>query len=274
MQERKIVRTIGLIFALLMVRLWLIQGELAAEEPALSVMSDAEPFPELYVVEDEQNDDQMEKNTETMQEVGKTVYLTFDDGPSKNTEKVLDVLKEYDIKATFFVIGKDLTENGIEQMKRAVEEGHVIGMHTYSHDYQCIYSSVNDFLADFNELRQTLTDILGVSPTIFRFPGGSYCSYGKTIRKDLIAEMTRRGYAYYDWNVSAEDSVGTVTAYSIKKNIFPRVYEVEEPIILMHDSIINNLTAQVLPDIIDQLIEEGYSFDTLKGREPLHFGEY
>lgn len=277
-------RTLCVIFALLLVRLWLVQGEMTAEEMALPVMSDAEPFPELYAdkkveesVEEptEQETDGSElPDAETMQELKKTVYLTFDDGPSKNTAKVLDVLKEYDIKATFFVIGKDLSEEGIEQMKRAIEEGHVIGMHTYSHDYKCIYASVQDFLADLDALRKTLTEILGESPNIFRFPGGSYCSYGKSIRKELIEEMTRRGYTYYDWNVSAEDSVGTVTAYSIRKNIFPRVYEVDAPIILMHDSVVNNLTAEVLPDIIKELLEKGYSFDTLKERKPLHFGEY
>lgn len=222
-------------------------------------------FPELYAWEDEA--------IEVTVLPQKTVYLTFDDGPSKNTGKILDILKKYDIKATFFVIGKDLSEEGIENMKRAAAEGHAIGMHTYSHDYKKIYSSVEDFLSDYDLLRQKLEEQLGFSPTIFRFPGGSYCSYGTDIRTELITEMTRRGYSYYDWNVSAEDAVGTVTAYSIRKNIFPRVYEVTAPVILMHDAPLNNLTAELLPEIIETLLAEGYCFETLETREPLHFGE-
>ena len=222
-------------------------------------------FPELYAWEDEA--------IEVLTTPQKTVYLTFDDGPSKNTGKILDILEQYQIKATFFVIGKDLSEEGVENMKRAATEGHAIGLHTYSHDYKKIYSSVSDFLADYDLLRQELEKQLGYSPTIFRFPGGSYCSYGKNIRSELIEEMTRRGYTYYDWNVSAEDAVGTVTAYSIKNNIFPKVYNVSAPVILMHDAPLNNLTAELLPEIIEALLAEGYQFETLETREPLHFGE-
>ncbi|MBP3569541.1 MAG: polysaccharide deacetylase [Lachnospiraceae bacterium] len=229
------------------------------------ISSYKDAFPELYAWED--------AAVEVLTTPQKTVYLTFDDGPSKNTGKILDILAAYDIKATFFVIGKDLSEEGWENMKRAVAEGHAIGLHTYSHDYHKIYASVEDFLSDYDQLRQELEQQLGFSPTIFRFPGGSYCSYGTTIRTNLIDEMTRRGYTYYDWNVSAEDAVGTVTAYSIKKNIFPKVYEVTAPVILMHDAPLNTLTAELLPEIIETLIAEGYHFETLETREPLHFGE-
>lgn len=272
MDYHKIARTICMILFLFTVRLWLIEeGEHKEEAPSLQTSSDAvaldyrDAFPELYAQEDEA--------LEAVTELQKTVYLTFDDGPSKNTGKVLDVLAQYGVKATFFVIGKDLTEEGIECMKRAVAEGHDIGMHTYSHNYKKIYASVSSFLEDYDELRKELEEILGFAPNIFRFPGGSYCSYGKSIRKELIEEMTRRGYSYYDWNVSAEDSVGTVTAYSIKKNIFPRVYEVSSPVILMHDSSINCLTAELLPELIETLQAEGYTFEVLSAREPLHFGE-
>lgn len=222
-------------------------------------------FPDLYAWED--------NAIEVLSESKKTVYLTFDDGPSKNTEKILDILEQYNIKATFFVTGKDLSESGILSMKRAASEGHVIGLHTYSHDYRQIYSSVSEFLSDYDLLRQMLEAQLGFSPTLFRFPGGSYCSYGSCIRTELIEEMTRRGYTYYDWNVSAEDAVGTVTAASIRKNIFPKVYEVTAPVILMHDAPLNHLTVELLPEIIETLQTQGYCFETLEKREPLHFGE-
>lgn len=238
-------------------------SENASHSELISDYKDA--FPELYAWEDEA--------VEVLTTPQKTVYLTFDDGPSKNTGKILDILAAYDIKATFFVIGKDLSEKGLENMKRAAAEGHAIGLHTYSHDYDKIYASVEDFLSDYDQLRQELENQLGFSPTIFRFPGGSYCSYGTSIRTKLIEEMTRRGYTYYDWNVSAEDAVGTVTAYSIKKNIFPKVYEVTAPVILMHDAPLNTLTVELLPEIIENLLAEGYRFETLETREPLHFGE-
>lgn len=222
-------------------------------------------FPELYAWEDEA--------VEVLSETKKTVYLTFDDGPSKNTGKILDILAEHQIKATFFVIGKDLSEEGIENLKRAAKEGHAIGLHTYSHDYNKIYASVSDFLTDYDLLRQRLEELLGFCPTIFRFPGGSYCSYGMNIRTELIEEMARRGYTYYDWNVSAEDAVGKVTAYSIRNNIFPKVYTVTAPVLLMHDAPLNSLTVEMLPEIIKTLKTQGYTFDTLETREPLHFGE-
>ena len=278
MNSNKLIRILFVILFIFLIRLLITRSTLFSSEvfaplkESSSLSTDTttpdyvNAFPELYAYE--------ETFVSTSSEVEKTVYLTFDDGPSKNTEKILDILKKYNAKATFFVIGDNLTEEKISYMKRAIEEGHMIGLHTYSHDYNKIYSSVTDFLSDYDKLRQVLLETLNYSPTIFRFPGGSYCSYGTCIREELILEMTRRGYTYYDWNVSAEDSVGTVTAYSINNNIFPKVYEYSSPIILMHDSASNHLTAELLPDIIEELQANDYSFDTLELREPLHFGEY
>ena len=257
---------IGLLLLLCFCRWYFPSGDETSKTSGQTLLSDYKnTFPDLYAWED--------TAIEVLSEQKKTVYLTFDDGPSKNTGEILDILDKYKIKATFFVIGKDVSEEGLKNLKRAAAEGHTIGLHTYSHDYKKIYSSVSEFLSDYDLLRQELEHQLGFSPTIFRFPGGSYCSYGSGIRSTLIEEMTRRGYTYYDWNVSAEDAVGTVTASSIRKNIFPKVYEVNSPVILMHDAPLNNLTVELLPEIIETLLKEGYCFDTLKKRAPLHFGE-
>lgn len=243
----------------------------------LFVGGEEEAFPKLYADGHKASGDGMQEDgrTEqtTLKEDKKMVYLTFDDGPSRHTERVLDVLKEYDVRAAFFVIGKDLTEEGCSLLQRAVQEGHVIGLHTYSHNYRKIYASVESFLSDYDLLRETLQKALGFSPEFFRFPGGSFCSYAAPIRKELIEEMERRGYVYYDWNVSGEDSVGTVTAASIWENIFSRVDRVEAPVILLHDSAINELTVRLLPEIIEGLREKGYTFGTLTERTPIHFGE-
>jgi len=201
----------------------------------------------------------------------KVVFLTFDDGPSRNTVKILDTLKEYGICATFFVIGENLTEDGIEIAKRAVEEGHMLGMHTETHRYDKIYHSVESFLADYDKLAARFVETFGECPAVFRFPGGSYSAYINPIKENLKEELNRRGFMGYDWNVSGEDSVGTPTAASIKKNIYDTIAAQEQPIILLHDSPCSNLTAEVLPDILEKLIADGYEFMTLQYREPYQF---
>ena len=133
------------------------------------------------------------------------VYLTFDDGPSDRTDEVLKILDEKGVKATFFVIGRE-DETSIQRIKKAAAAGHTIGMHSYSHDYEKIYTSVEDFLDDFYKLFVILRDEAGVTPTVFRFPGGSLNNYNQGVYKEIIAEMLRRGFRYYDWNLSAEDA--------------------------------------------------------------------
>ncbi len=202
----------------------------------------------------------------------KIAYLSFDDGPSHITSDILEVLDEYNAKATFFVLGCTITEEGEDCLKIMVEQGHTIGIHTYSHNYKNIYSSVEAFLDDFYQDYLLIYETTGVKVNIFRFPWGSYNSYNKNIRDELIAEMERRGFTYYDWNVSAEDSVGNPTEYRIKHNIMKDLDKYNNPVILMHDSSVNRLTARTLPDIIDSIIEKGYDFDTLDNREPYQFG--
>lgn len=202
----------------------------------------------------------------------KTAYLTFDDGPSHITRDILYILKENQVQATFFILGSTIKEEGKECLKLMVEDGHTIGIHTFSHNYKEIYSSVESFLEDFYEDYKLIYDTTGVQVNIFRFPWGSYNMYNKGIREELIEEMERRGFTYYDWNVSAEDSVGNPTEYRIKQNILKDLSRYKKPIILMHDSAINRMTAKTLPDIIKEIQNKGYVFDTLENREPYQFG--
>jgi len=128
----------------------------------------------------------------------KICYLTFDDGPdAENTAYILDVLKEHNAKATFFVVYKDYKEERA-LYKRIAEEGHTIGVHTASHNYNKIYASVEDYLDDFERCSEQIESVTGVKPEIFRFPGGSVNSYNAGIYQEIIAEMVRRGYTYYD----------------------------------------------------------------------------
>lgn len=224
-------------------------------------VSKTEAYPYLYAKRGEVKETDSEK----------VVFLTFDDGPSRNTVKILDTLAEYDACATFFLIGENLTEEGREIAKRALEEGHMLGMHTETHRYEKIYHSVDSFLADYDKLAARFTETFGECPSVFRFPGGSYSTYINPIKAELKEELERRGFVGYDWNVSGEDAVGTPTAASIKKHIFEDIKEQDRPIILLHDSPCSNLTAEVLPEILEKLIAEGYTFRTLEYREPYQF---
>jgi len=225
------------------------------------IVSKTESYPYLYA-----------KGEVEVQELPeKVVFLTFDDGPSRNTVEILDTLKKYEVNATFFLIGENLTEDGVAIAKRAVEEGHMLGMHTETHAYEKIYRTVDSFLTDYDRLASRFVEEFGECPAIFRFPGGSYSAYINPIKEELKTELERRGFMGYDWNVSGEDSVGTPTAASIKKNIFDSIDSQSQPIILLHDSPCSNLTAEVLPEILEKLIAEGYEFRTLQCREPYLF---
>lgn len=218
-------------------------------------------FPELYTVYVKP---EMEKDK-------KVAYLTFDDGPSSNTFEILDILQEENIKATFFIVGKAITEEGENALQRMKNEGHAIGIHTYSHACNEIYCSIERYLNDFNMVYEQIHEITGQRVNIYRFPWGSNNGYSKNIKDALMDEMERRGFLCYDWNVDANDSIGKPTEYSIRRNIEKDLKNQDHPIILLHDSSINNLTVRMLPGIIGMLKDKGYEFDTLEHREPYHF---
>lgn len=190
------------------------------------------------------------------------VYLTFDDGPSPQTTKVLDILDRYKIKATFFLIGNsDAASKKI--MKEIVDRGHAIAIHTYSHDYKKIYASPEAFLKDFKQMRDLIVDATGVEPTMFRFAGGSVNSYNKTTAKAIIDEMTRRGYTYYDWNASAGDAEKGATETSIYNDSINGTLGNNKTILLFHDAAAKTMTINQLPKIIEKLQKNGYNFDKL-----------
>lgn len=193
----------------------------------------------------------------------KAVYLTFDDGPSSNTEEILDALAEHSQKATFFVVGKNI-EGREEILQRIVDEGHTLGIHGYSHEYNEIYSSVEAFLEDFHEVYQAVYDACGVYPTVFRFPGGSVNAYNRNVYQPIIAEMIRRGFVYYDWNVSGGDATGQdLSSSEICENVVQGVLETEHPIVLLHDAADKDATAEAVGDIVEQLLDMGYYCDKL-----------
>lgn len=196
----------------------------------------------------------------------KVAYLTFDDGPSANTEQILDILKKHKIKATFFVNGNTSKK---DLYKRIVDEGHSIGNHTYSHNYASIYSTVDDFLKDINKLNDFLEEVTGVRPNIIRFPGGSNNTvshkYGGTeIMKEIVQKVVESGYQYFDWNVSSNDAEKLKQDKEVIVNsVLEGTKNKSKAVILMHDSAPKTTTAEALPEIIEGLIEQGFTFDSL-----------
>lgn len=192
----------------------------------------------------------------------KTVYLTFDDGPSYRTAEILDILKKDNIKATFFIIGKEGNKDK-DLLKRMVDEGHTLGVHTYSHIYDNIYESVESYLDDFYLTYKLIYDATGVAPDIFRFPGGSINKYSSQDYIEIIAEMTRRGFTYYDWNASSGDAVANATAKSVYSNTVQSSEGKDRIILLMHDSINKSYTVTALPGIIEYYKARGFKFECI-----------
>ena len=188
---------------------------------------------------------------------GKKVYLTFDDGPSSNTDQILDILKDYDVKATFFVVGKT-DERSVKAYQRIVEEGHTLAMHSYSHRYDEIYESKEAFARDLNSLQEYLYEITGVWPRIYRFPGGSSNTVSKVDMQELIEYLTDIGITYFDWNVASGDAVSrTLPAETIVNNCLSGIEKQKESVILMHDASNKGTTIEALPRIIEAIQEQG-----------------
>lgn len=195
-----------------------------------------------------------EENTQTYQ---KKVYLTFDDGPSRNTDRILDILKEYDVKATFFVVGKT-DEASVRAYQRIVAEGHTLAMHSYSHKYNEIYESKENFIADLSALQEYLYQVTGIWPRFYRFPGGSSNTVSRVDMQELIAYVNEIGLTYFDWNIASGDAVsGQISAENIVANCVSKIDSMDEGIILMHDAVEKNTTVEALPKIITQIRDRG-----------------
>lgn len=192
----------------------------------------------------------------------KIAYLTFDDGPSKTvTPQILDILDKYNIKATFFVVGK-YAERNPDILKRIYEEGHAIGNHSYSHNYNYIYKNVSNFIEELGITKEVFKSILGeeFETDIIRFPGGSFGDWKLSYREQVLA----LGYRYIDWNSLNGDAEGHYIPKEKLVERFKSTYHGQnELIVLMHDTDAKATTSEALPDIIEFLIDEGYEFGTL-----------
>ncbi len=242
--------------------------KLPTEETAEPTAESQEPvsqyadiYPEMTVTSPAEEDMVREENT---------VYLTFDDGPSDHTYSILSYLEQYNIKATFFVV-PSRTEGCYAKLKAIADAGHSIGVHSASHVYKDIYSSVEAYLEDFHEAWDIIYEATGIHTEIFRFPGGSVNDFNADTRDHIIQEMTRRGFRYFDWNVDSNDAGGanwTEMYNSIPKDIAENFRSV----VLMHDSASTPNTVLVLGDVLQVLVNEGYKFDRINNdTRPVQF---
>jgi peptidoglycan/xylan/chitin deacetylase (PgdA/CDA1 family) len=183
------------------------------------------------------------------------VYLTFDDGPSIYTDEILDILADHDVKATFFVTGKT-DEESVDAYKRIVEDGHTLGMHSYSHRYSQIYASKEAFVEDLNKLQEYLYETTGVWSRYYRFPGGSSNTASTVDMSELIDYLTEQDITYFDWNIVSGDASGqSLSADTIYNNCISRVTNFNEAVILMHDAADKHSTVEALPRIIESIQE-------------------
>lgn len=186
------------------------------------------------------------------------VYLTFDDGPSIYTDEILDILAEYDVKATFFVVGNGKEEYA-DKLKRIADEGHTLGMHSYSHVYRNVYGSLAEFGTDLQAVQDFIFRETGEKSKYFRFPGGSSNNIASAEEmQQYIAYLKALGIEYYDWNVSSGDAVaGGLSAEEITSRVLSQVNKFDSCIVLLHDSGDKHSTVNALRSIIPALLESG-----------------
>lgn len=200
----------------------------------------------------------------------KIMYLTFDDGPSKHTQEVLELLNKYSIKATFFVTGENTEYSSM--IKTIHEQGHTLGIHTYSHDYAKIYTSVDAYFQDIEKVKNLIKSEAGVDTKLLRFPGGSsntvsrkYCD---GIMTTLAKAVEEQGYTYYDWNAHNGDGDPSISADALYNQTMKEIEGKDHVVLLMHDGGGNQNTIDSLDRVIKELIRQGWTFKIIESNDP------
>lgn len=193
----------------------------------------------------------------------KVMYLTFDDGPSKNTQRVLDILDQYGCKATFFVIGHDV--DYFPMIAEAYHRGHTIGLHSMTHEYSDVYASTDAYFEDLEEIGEVVKEQIGYVPCFVRFPGGSSNTVSRNYEDGIMTQLSQmvpeRGYQYYDWNLACGDGA-TVTTEEIYAETLIEP-ESSNIMLLCHDAGAKDTTVEALLAIIEHFQARGYSFEAI-----------
>ena len=184
------------------------------------------------------------------------VYLTFNSVPGDNTNDILDVLAQHNVKATFFVVGSE-AEGAAEVYQRIVNEGHTIGMHSYSNQYSLIYSSTKAFKEDYVKLSDYLYELTGTRSKFYRFPGGSGNEISNVNMAEFVHILNQEQISYFDWNVSAGDAANSYTVEDVQKNVLDGVAKYKTSVVLLHDSENKSTTVEALGSLIQTLQSQG-----------------
>lgn len=216
-----------------------------------------------YIVTDEAgNTTEATRTVSIIQPTG-TIYLTFDDGPSDHTGRLLDVLKKYNVKVTFFVTGR----GDDSYFKREFDEGHTVALHTNTHNYAYVYSSVDNYFEDLYTISDRVKAQTGIESKLIRFPGGSSnlvstrYDHRSHIMSTLVNEVTVRGYTYFDWNVDSNDAGGASSADEVYNNVTSRLVVGGDSVVLQHD--VKGFSVDAVERIIQYGIEHDYIFKKL-----------
>jgi len=184
------------------------------------------------------------------------VYLTFNSVPGDNTEAILDVLAQYNVKATFFVVGSE--EDGVSDIyRRIVNEGHTIGMHSYSNQYSLIYSSKDAFKKDYQKLSDYIYELTGTRSKYYRFPGGSGNEISNVNMAEFVNILNQEQITYFDWNVSAGDASNGYTTQDVLDNVLGGVSKYKTSVVLLHDGANKSTTVDALGSLIQSLKNQG-----------------
>lgn len=216
-----------------------------------------------YIACDEHSNCTTKERKVTVLKPTGTIYLTFDDGPGEHTDRLLDVLKKHHVLATFFVTGRGADET----LKREYDEGHAIGLHSFSHDYSYIYRNTTNFWEDMGRIQNRVKTITGEPTFLMRFPGGSSNTVSARydghshIMSTLVHEVGERGYTYFDWNVLSGDAGETTETDKVFENVTKSLKQGGSFVVLQHD--IKGFSVDAVERIIEFGFENGYIFDKL-----------
>jgi peptidoglycan/xylan/chitin deacetylase (PgdA/CDA1 family) len=203
---------------------------------------------------------------------GKTIYLTFDDGPSKYTSQLLDILKKYNVKATFFVTDQSFTQGYDDVIKRAYNEGHTIALHSKSHLYSDIYTSLDAYFNDLYAIQAKVKNITGYTSYIVRLPGGSSNTVSKKydggikIMSQITKQLEIKGFRYFDWNVVSGDAGETTSTDKIYSNVISQLGNNSTYVVLQHDT--KKYSIDAVEKIIKYGLSNGYTFSNITMESP------
>lgn len=196
----------------------------------------------------------------------RVVYLTFDDGPSRNTERLLDILDKYNVKATFFVINSSHSDTIAEEFKR----GHSVGIHCYTHDYRTVYANEDAYFADLEAIQDEIVKQTGERTTLLRFPGGSSNTascFNHGIMTRLTEAVAEKGFTYFDWNVSSGDAGRATETSQVVENVINGIKMHNISVVLQHDP--KDFSVDAVEEIIIWGLENGYTFLPLTHDSPI-----